>query len=272
MTQLLVLYDLRDGEDVAAYEKWTREHDTPMMLTLPAIHAKQVFRMAGQHGSADPSPYAYAELLDVGDLEAMGQQIEATAGATALVTRLRNSTRRLSFNVLEPIDPDITNEAADHHLERGEARVSISENVAIVEALYDAIDRDDHPAIHQLVDPDLSWEVLKNYPEGGVYRGADAVFEGDGFFPTLYTTFDSWHTLRDEHLDAGEQVVTLGRYQGRVIANGHHVDVPFAHTWTLRNGRITRMRQFTDTAEFVAAMAQPKTTSPEPSIPARDER
>ena len=131
----------------------------------------------------------------------------------------------------------------------------MSPNVRLVEALYVAIDADDHPAIHKLVARDLSWEVLKNYPEGGDYLGADAVFEGNGFFPSLYAKFDDWHTRRDEHVDGGGQVVTLGRYMGRVIANGARIDVPFAHVWTLRDGRIARMRQFTDTAEFVSAVA-----------------
>ena len=117
----------------------------------------------------------------------------------------------------------------------------MSPNVRLVEALYVAIDADDHPAIHNLVAQNLSWEVLKNYPEGGDYLGADAVFEGDGFFPALYAKFDNWHTRRDEHIDAGDQVVTLGRYMGRVIANGARIDVPFAHVWTLRDGKIVRV-------------------------------
>ena len=137
----------------------------------------------------------------------------------------------------------------------------MSPNVRSVEALYMAIDADNHPAIHSLVAKDLSWEVLKNYPEGGDYLGADAVFERDGFFPALYAKFDDWHTRRDEHIDAGDQVVTLGRYIGRVIANGARIDVPFAHVWTVRDGRLARMRQFTDTAEFVAAMARPADAS-----------
>ena len=137
----------------------------------------------------------------------------------------------------------------------------MSPNVRSVEALYVAIDADDHPAIHNLVAKDLSWEVLKNYPEGGDYLCADAVFEGEGFFPALYAKFDDWHTRRDEHIDAGVQIVTLGRYMGRVIANGARIDVPFAHVWTLRDGKIVRMRQFTDTAEFVSAVAMPAAPS-----------
>ena len=257
MTKLLVLFDLRSGEDTSVYETWAREEDTPSMLALPAIRAKQVFRMVGQHGSSLPSPYAYAELLDITDLDAMGGEIAAASGASELVTRFREITRNLSFNVLQAIEDGDAPAQQTTSTANSEAPSATSANVRLVEALYAAIDRDDHPAIHQLVSVDLSWEVLKNYPEGGDYRGAEAVFEGEGFFPTLYTKFDDWHTRRDEHIDAGEQVVTLGRYQGRVIINGQRVDVPFAHAWTLRGGKITRMRQFTDTAEFVAAMAQP---------------
>ena len=257
MTKLLVLFNLRSGEETSVYETWAREEDTPSMLALPAIRAKQVFRMIGQHGSSLPSPYAYAELLDISDLDAMDGQIAAASGASELVKRLREITRDLSFNVLQAIEDGDAPAQQTRSTAKSEAPSTTSENVRLVKALYSAIDRSDHPAIHQLVSVDLSWEVMKNYPEGGVYSSAEAVFEGEGFFPTLYTKFDNWHTRRDEHIDAGEQVVTLGRYQGRVIANGHRIDVPFAHAWTLRGGKITRMRQFTDTAEFVTAMAKP---------------
>lgn len=129
-----------------------------------------------------------------------------------------------------------------------------SPNVELVRKMYDAIERDDHEAYRTLVDPQISWEVLEGYPEGGKRSGYNAVFEGDGFFPSLYKQFDEWHANPDEYLDAGDNVVALGCYRGRVIANGVRVEAPFAHIWTVHNGKLIRMRQFTDTVEFTRSI------------------
>ncbi len=120
--------------------------------------------------------------------------------------------------------------------------------------MYAAIEQDNHEAYRQLVDPNISWEVLKNYPEGGTRTGYNAVFEGDGFFPSLYKQFDEWQATPEEYLDADDNVIAVGVYRGRVIANQVRVESPFVHIWTVRNGRLARMRQFTDTAAFVQAM------------------
>lgn len=81
------------------------------------------------------------------------------------------------------------------------------------------------------------------------------MFEGDGFFPSLYKQFDEWQATPDEYLDAGDNVIAVGVYRGRVIANGNHVEAPFVHIWTVRNKRLVRMRQFTDTVKFARALS-----------------
>ena len=130
-----------------------------------------------------------------------------------------------------------------------------SVNIRLVREIYHAIKRDDHAAYRRLVASDISWEVVKGYPEGGDYAGRDAVFEGDGFFPKLYAQFDQWHAVTHEYLDAGANIIALGTYKGRVIANGNKVESSFAHIWTIRDGKLARMRQFADTVQFAIALA-----------------
>ncbi len=130
-----------------------------------------------------------------------------------------------------------------------------SPNVELVRQMYTAIEQDDHEAYRRLVDPNISWEVLKNYPEGGTRTGYNAVFEGDGFFSSLYKQFDEWHATPEEYLDADDNVIAVGVYQGQVNANQVRVESPFVHIWTLRDGKLARMRQFTDTVAFAQALA-----------------
>jgi len=60
---------------------------------------------------------------------------------------------------------------------------------------------------------------------------------------------------RSEFLDAGEEVVVLGRYRGAAKQTGKTLDVPFVHVWSLRDGKAWRFRQFLDTAGWVEALS-----------------
>jgi uncharacterized protein len=104
------------------------------------------------------------------------------------------------------------------------------------------------------LDPEVEWHQAQGLPHGGLYRGRDAVSR-NVFEPLDAEWWSEFSAVPDEFLDAGEQVVALGRYRGTAKATGKLLDVPFVHVWTLRDGRATRFRQFLDTAGWVEALA-----------------
>jgi ketosteroid isomerase-like protein len=57
-----------------------------------------------------------------------------------------------------------------------------------------------------------------------------------------------------DFLDAGDDVVVLGRYRGVAQGTGKKLDVPFVHVWTLQDGKAVRFRQFLDTAGWREAL------------------
>jgi len=59
----------------------------------------------------------------------------------------------------------------------------------------------------------------------------------------------------DQFLDAGSEIVVLGRYRGVAKGTGKLLDVPFVHVWTVADGKATRFRQFVDTAGWVDALS-----------------
>ena len=61
--------------------------------------------------------------------------------------------------------------------------------------------------------------------------------------------------IPDEFLDAGSNVIVLGRYLGRAKGTGKRLDVPFVHIWTFEDGKATQFRQFLDTAGWIEALA-----------------
>ena len=98
------------------------------------------------------------------------------------------------------------------------------------------------------LDPNVSWEVSDGFPFGGTYIGIDAVL--NGFFPKLLEKFDDWNALPEEFFEVDDNVIVAGRYAGIVKSTKNKIDAPFVHIWTIKNGKATRLRQFTDTAKF----------------------
>ena len=126
-------------------------------------------------------------------------------------------------------------------------------NVETVRRLYDAFAARDAAAIRQLFAPDIEWVQNAGFPGGGRHVGADAVL--NDVFAKFRTDWSAWKVTVDEYLDAGDTVVALGEYRGTHARTGKSMTAAFAHLYDVRDGRITRFRQYTDTAMVAAAMA-----------------
>ena len=104
--------------------------------------------------------------------------------------------------------------------------------------VYAAINARDRGAITALCASDI---LVGTTVEA--YRGPEAVLEwldeGDDAFDDFRVEL-----LEVEEL-AGHVLVSM-RQRGRGKASGAEVDHEFVHVWTLRDGRATRMRSFSD--------------------------
>ena len=127
------------------------------------------------------------------------------------------------------------------------------ENVGVVRSVYDAFGRGDVPAALGAFDGDIEWHEAEGMPYGGVHRGPEAV-AGNVLGP-ITTDVEGFTVTPEEFLAAGDEVVSLGRYTGRGAQSGVELDVPYAHAWTVRDGKIARFRQYTDTQKFNEMLA-----------------
>jgi ketosteroid isomerase-like protein len=115
-----------------------------------------------------------------------------------------------------------------------------------VRSYYECLAPGRRAELMELLDPHVLLEIPEGFPGGrSRYEGLKAYLED--FLYSFYGTFDL-ESRTTEFLDAGENVVALGRFQGYALATGVAVDVPFAHIWTVRDGHLIRGRMFTDTA------------------------
>ncbi len=125
-------------------------------------------------------------------------------------------------------------------------------NLALVQRLYDAFGRRDWAAVRELFAPDIEWIQNEGFPGGGRHIGADAVL-GE-VFARFRDEWTSWQAIVTEWLDAGHSIIAVGEYRGTHRLTGKSTVAAFAHVYDLRAQRITRFRQFTDTAMIRAAM------------------
>jgi ketosteroid isomerase-like protein len=126
--------------------------------------------------------------------------------------------------------------------------------VEIVKRSYEAFARDDMEGVLADMHPDIEWHQAQGLPHGGYYRGLAEV-RRNIFDPLDEEWWDEFAADPEEFLDAGSDVVVLGRYRGIAKRTGKQLDVPFVHVWTLRDGKAVRFRQYLDTAGWVEALA-----------------
>jgi ketosteroid isomerase-like protein len=126
-------------------------------------------------------------------------------------------------------------------------------NLQLVQRSYEAFARDDLDAVLADMHPEIEWHQAQGLPHGGFYRGVDEV-RRNIFDPLDEEWWDEFTAEPDEFLDAGSEIVVLGRYRGVAKQTGRALDVPFVHVWSVEAGKAVRFRQFLDTAGWVAAL------------------
>lgn len=75
MAKTLILFNLKPGISVQDYEEWARDLEIPTVNSLQSVEKFEAFKTAGLMFSDGKSPYAYAEILDIKDADAFGEEI-----------------------------------------------------------------------------------------------------------------------------------------------------------------------------------------------------
>ena len=125
-------------------------------------------------------------------------------------------------------------------------------NTALIKKVYAAFAQGDIQTILDHLAPDVEW-VLEGpaiIPFAGRRSGISGALE---FFEALGSTQQDQKLTTDEFVAQGDQVATVGRYSAVVTATGKAFDGPVAHFFTIREGRITKFIDITDTAQMADA-------------------
>lgn len=90
---LIVLFSLKPGTEVSAYETWARSTDLPIVRKLSSVAGFDVFRTASLLGSDDQPPYNYVEVIAISDMSGFGTDV-----ATDTMRRVASEFRQFADN------------------------------------------------------------------------------------------------------------------------------------------------------------------------------
>lgn len=128
----------------------------------------------------------------------------------------------------------------------------MADNIDIMRRGYELFNNGDIPAVLALFDKDIEWTEPEWHgygPAAGTVHGPEEVLSK--VFAPIGERFDSFvcepHTL----LADGDHVIAEGTFHLQPKGLGRSIDVPFVHTWTLRDGKPTSQRNYIDAKELV---------------------
>lgn len=131
------------------------------------------------------------------------------------------------------------------------------ESRTLVERVYAAFAEGDMETFAGLMAPDIAWNEAEGNPYADMnpYIGPEAVMSG--LISRLVAEWDDLSVSPHEYVVDDDRVVVFGRYKETWKATGKTIDIPFVHSWTVRDGRLASFQQYTDTAALVATMNAP---------------
>jgi ketosteroid isomerase-like protein len=127
--------------------------------------------------------------------------------------------------------------------------------VEIIKAAYAAFGRNDPSVLFGAMDGAITWNEAEGNPlaDRNPYVGAQAI--GEGVFGRLLAAIDGFSAVPATFIDAGNDVVVLGRYGGTMKAGAAKLDAQFCHVYRFRDGKFVSFQQYTDSAQWARLMA-----------------
>jgi ketosteroid isomerase-like protein len=125
------------------------------------------------------------------------------------------------------------------------------ENVEIVRVSIATYNAEGLEASMAYLHPDVEWFTNAEAPDMGAFRGHDGIRR---LAALLEEVLGDVRIEPDRFVDAGDQVVVLGRLRVTGTGSGAATESRRAWVYTLRHGKIIRHLTFADEAEALQAV------------------
>jgi len=123
-------------------------------------------------------------------------------------------------------------------------------DLRVLENAYQALNAGDAQAALHVLDADAEWHESSYIPDTGVYRGRAAI---GAWLREFLESWEEFHQEVEEMFDAGDRVVLFLHLVAKGKLSGAIVDARYAHVWTMRNGKGTRVDGYVNREEALEA-------------------
>jgi ketosteroid isomerase-like protein len=122
----------------------------------------------------------------------------------------------------------------------------------VVLAVVEAQRRRDWQAFRRLYDPNIEWKDVSGlWGDWGTRRGFEEVRDA---WATWFEAFEQVDFEIEDLVEAGDKVVAFIRTSGRGRGSGLAIDQRIPSVWTVRGGRVVRVRGYRDDADALEAV------------------
>src|SRR3979490_341262 len=138
--------------------------------------------------------------------------------------------------------------------------MSIEENVQTVKDFSAAIGRGDKQGLLALSAEDIEWIIPgENWPLAGTHRGHAGL---ENLLQKANETVETSYPEPPEFIAQGDRVLVVGFATGRIKATNRKFEDHWVFAITVRNGKLTNVREYIDT--LALARASETDASPKP--------
>ena len=126
------------------------------------------------------------------------------------------------------------------------------ENVEVVRSAFLALADRGFDGLAEFLHAEINWRAMEGAPDDvGEMRGTEAARR---YVEDWFETFDDLTTIPEELLDAADgHVVAVLAVSGRAKLSGITRELRYASLYTLRDGKIARIREHADRQEALQA-------------------
>src|ERR1700730_8224479 len=128
----------------------------------------------------------------------------------------------------------------------------MSANVEIVRDSFEALADGGLEDLAEFWHPHINWRAIEGAPDDvGEMQGREAA---RCYVQDWFDTFANFTAVAEELLDVGDDRVVAVQYiTGRARLSGVEAELRYAVVYTLREGKISRVREYHDRAEALEA-------------------
>lgn len=126
------------------------------------------------------------------------------------------------------------------------------ENQEIVRNFYEAANRRDSKALAELLDEQIEIYQSEVLPWGGNYQG----HQGFMTYALKMLGMINSQTVIEHFIEAGDQVVAIGKTRGQINSSGKKFEIRLVHVWTIKSDKLSRFEIYVDAPEMLRMLGQ----------------